>query len=299
MAAVSNSRASNGTTARSLIPMPALRSIGRLPPINENPHFLRQETRDDGKQYRIYKSLESFSIVVPVEDVRKIIRVDKDGASFLENAKTKENDPHVRANTFRKWTNDHVPSHLALSCNQPFSYKKTEKQGGRARKHSPLFIGMSGKCSAQGCPTTFVTGFTEDEIDKLCSDDCPEQICLLLKVNGGCIHMEGERYGQLRGPMRNAVIDKYMQSKMTPAEFAKHEHEEATTAAKDSKNRGALPSKAMSQEILREAKEKTRIASGLSKCALANIKRADIITTKQDLECRKKINDTSTDLSLW
>jgi hypothetical protein len=249
----------------------------------------------------MYKSMGPFTATLPVAEVKTLVDILDDGPQW------KTEVGHHRSNTFWKHVLPLLPPHVALAFDQPLLFQFSHEPAANAtnkkqpiagrHRHYPFLVGIKGKCSAQadGCPTTFACGFTEESIKTLLDDPCPETIELLVIVNGRCIHKKGQMYGQLRGVARDAAIQEFANAGKKPTEFAKASLSKASDSEYHSKNRGALVTKASAQNISREAKQKELIALGLTKCKLSNIPLAKGITETKDIEDRDKINDASQD----
>ena len=281
-----------------LLSTPVRNSIARVKDRRDDPYFDREETID-GVPNLFYKEMGPFTTDVTVEEVNEVISVSEGGITWV----TAENEgPHRRSNAFRKWILPLLPPHLALAFDQPilFGFSNSsdgrKKQGGRQRL-SPFLVGMRGKCSAKihGCPSVFACGFTEKSIKKLLSDPCPKTISLHMEVQNACIHVKGQTYGQLRGPVRDEVVQDFISSGQQPAEYAKAALQKATDSEFNSHNLGAVVTKAGAQNISREAKENKMMTSGLTKCKLTNLMLACDITNKRDIESRRRIDDSQED----
>lgn len=286
-----------------LLSTPLRNNIARITSRHDDPYFDREETID-GVPRLIYKPMGPFTIDVSVEEVKQVISVSEGGLTWVTAAEGKEEDPHHRSNAFRKWIFPQVPPHLALAFDQPilFAFSReeshtTRKQAGR-RRLFPFMVGMKGKCSAKihGCPSVFACGFTEESIKTLLGSPCPETISLSIEVRNACMHKKGLTYGQLRGPLRDDVIEDFISAGQKPSEYAKHAVQKATNSEFHSQNLGSVVTKAGAQNISREAKEKKIIASGLTNCKLSNVPRACSITNQRDVDARVRINDRKADL---
>lgn len=284
------------------LPTPVRNSIAGVKPKEADPYFDCERTYSDGLVRNIYRSVGPFSVDVPVEEVKRLIYVSEDGPKWKESEDTKDSH-HRRSRTFRAWCEPIVPSHLALAFNLPILLKFSQqcdgnnKPRGRPRRHS-LVVGMSGHCSAQrdGCPTTFICGFTEQSLKKLLCDSVPDTVELLMEVSNECEHVKGRQYGQLRGDARERTIEQYAQSKQAPTEFAKASLEKATDSDFHSSNRGATVTKGTAHNISRESKARKLAISGLTTCKLSNLMLSQRITSEQDRKARAEIEDSSTDV---
>jgi hypothetical protein len=118
---------------------------------DDDAFFDREETVN-GVATCIYKPVRPFTTDVSVEEVKRVVSVSESGLRWV-TAEGSDEDPHRRANTFRKWILPLVPPHLAIAFDQPILFALSEnsggqkKRGGRRRSY-PFSVGMKGNCSA-------------------------------------------------------------------------------------------------------------------------------------------------------
>jgi hypothetical protein len=282
----------------SIIPTPIRNSIARVQPKEHDPNFDHVKADAAGLLYHVYKPVGPFSVELPFAEVKSLICVSEAGPSWQTSAAAAE-----RSNILRKWIASEIPSHLALTFDQPILLKflapsgGKKKSRGRPRQH-PFVIGYKGYCSARrdGCPTTFSVGFTKESLQKLLQPSVTETIELSIEVNDACVHVKGQQYGQVRGVARQLVIDQYNKAEKKPSEFSKTSLATATDNEFHSLNNSNIVTRGVAYNISREAKEKKRKSLGLTQCKLANVMIARSIMDKQDLKARDAIGDSSADV---
>lgn len=189
--------------------------------------------------------------------------------------------------------NNGLPTHLAYSFDGCFQYDYNDdksKRPGRTRLSKDLVIGRKGYCSAEGCPTKFLTGFKEKDVGAIYSDDVPAQIDLFVIVLGSCVHEKGKLYGQCRGVAREELVEEYKAARLPPSEFAKSQLATAPAEAFHCGNRAAVPTRPMARALSCEAKTSAKREKGLGVCKLSNV---NYKINAMDLEQRE---DKSTDL---
>jgi hypothetical protein len=244
-----------------------------------------------------------FLAHISSEEVKALITLDKSGSPTWHQHTTAGDSNRMRSDTFRKWIASELPSHLALSFDQPFVLKflassRNKKGKGRPRKHK-FVVGYKGYCSARndGCPMTFIVGFTEESLKKMLQPSIPSTIELEMQVSKACMHPKGHCYGQLRGSARQAAIDQYNTAGKKPSDYAKAVLATATPEEFHSLNLSKTPSRQASYNISREAKVNNLKASGMTNCKLSNIMIAQEITRNRDIMTRLSLGDNSEDIS--
>jgi hypothetical protein len=181
----------------------------------ENPFFEKIIQDDETGLLSIaYKAIGILTVMVPVAEFNKIIALNAHGAEWRKSP-TSDDEKQGKSRFFRRWIEETIPAHLAVSFDQNFSLDflvEGKKSKGRPRKH-PYLVGVTGHCSAKkdGCETQFIAGFTEASLRKLMNEDDTlhdETIELSVDVTGSCVHVKDKTYGALKGIKRQAYCSR-------------------------------------------------------------------------------------------
>jgi hypothetical protein len=87
-----------------------------------------------------------------------------------------------------------------LNIDQPFVLKILASSGNKKGKGHPrehkFVVGYKGYCSVRndGCPITFIVGFTEESLKKMLQPSIPSTIELEMQVSKACMHPKGHYY---------------------------------------------------------------------------------------------------------
>jgi hypothetical protein len=106
---------------------PVRNNIARIMDKDDDAFFDREETVN-GVATFIYKPVGPFTTDVSVEEVKRVVSVSESGLRWV-TAEGSDEDPHRRANTFRKWILPLFPPHLAIACDQPILFALSENSG--------------------------------------------------------------------------------------------------------------------------------------------------------------------------
>ena len=258
-----------GTPERNLISQ-------RVSKIDSDPYFAYH---DEDTNRDVYKHIDPINIKVPSSEVRQVITFEADGsrAMFIHNFHQGD-IYHSRSKMFRKWMVPSLPSHFSPTLTGHVTERKFShahaRPGGRKAK-STFSVAVSGYCSAKenGCPTTFIAGFSEQQIKLLASQDIsshPEHLVMGLTFEGHCNHAHHKPYGQLRGPRRDDIISSSLDQK--PGQISKHFGLVAEDTNFHTHNRlFGVPNRHMSSNLTRERKKKRKADDGLVHDSLSNL----------------------------
>lgn len=243
---------------------------------------------DEDTKRDIYKFIEPIYIQVPSSEVCQIIYLDNDGnyARFYRQQIGSQNY-HLRSQMFRKWFDLRLPSHFSPTLTGrkielKFSHAKSslgDSSVGPSSQQFSYAIAVQGHCSARenGCPTTFMAGFSEDQIKLLRSahdqSSLSEHVNLEMRVTfaGSCNHAHKKKYGQLRGPRRTAITSRTTDN-CKPGQLSKVIGANANDADFHSVNRlTSAPSRQVCNNLSRERRHKRKVENGFHFDSLSNL----------------------------
>jgi hypothetical protein len=183
-------------------------------PEKDMPYFLGYESTSDG-DFICFKPVEKRTVSLDSQEVLKLIDPKGDKPRWIV--------AHGRANIVRGLILHKIPEHIAVAFKNDFSSNYVIKERrGRTRQHD-LKVGLRTKCcgDAIGCTNTGFVGFDKDTLLSLQNDQPPPKVNITIVFSGACRHKRGFAYGQLRGPLREQIVQTFVESKKAPAEVMK------------------------------------------------------------------------------